>query len=67
MPTKILELKAKLRHAGFLERPAKGSHSVWTHQPTGTSVTLAGQDGRDAKPYQVRQVQRALARVRKSS
>jgi hypothetical protein len=31
MPRKIRELKAELRRAGFVERPAKGSHTFWEH------------------------------------
>ncbi len=61
MPPKIRKLKADLSKAGFLVRSGKGSHTVWTH-PTlpEIEVILAGKDGNDAKPYQVKDVQNAL-------
>lgn len=65
MPRKIRQLKSDLRAAGFAERPGrgKGSHSVWVHNTqTGISVTLAGQDGDDAKGYQEKQVAEAIAK-----
>jgi predicted RNA binding protein YcfA (HicA-like mRNA interferase family) len=55
MPRKIRELKNMLRKAGFSYRPGKGSHPVWEHpRRSGRPVTLAGNDGDDAKPYQGR-------------
>ena len=57
MPPKIRELKAK-------PRKAKGSHTVWKHPALpGVSVTLSGQDGKDAKPYLVDEVQDALKKL----
>lgn len=61
MPPKIRQLKASLTKAGFVWRPGKGSHTVWTHLALPElEVTLSGNDGNDAKPYQVRDVQKAL-------
>lgn len=58
MPSKIRELKAALARAGFHSRTAKGSHTVWKHPALpGVRITLAG---KDAKPYQVDDVQTAL-------
>jgi len=65
MPPKIRKLKADLSKAGFLVRPGKGSHTVWTHPILSEiEVTLSGKDGNDAKPYQVRDVQNALKELK---
>jgi hypothetical protein len=56
MPPKIRELIADLRAAGFVDRGGKGSH----RQP----VTISGAPGDDAKQYQMRAVQRAIAESR---
>jgi hypothetical protein len=61
MPLKVRQLKAALAKAGFSWRPGKGSHTVWTHPVVPElEVTLSGQDGHDAKPYQERDVRDAL-------
>ena len=61
MPMKMRRLKALLRRRGYLCRPGKGSHSVWTQPAWPTSrLVLHGADGEDARPYQE-------ARVRKAS
>lgn len=54
MPPKIRQLKANLARAGFIERPAKGSHTFWTHPALPlVAITIAGK-------YQVKQVREAL-------
>lgn len=64
MPLKIKKLKALLYQAGFYMRPGKGSHTVWKHRALpGLEITLAGHDGDDAKPYQMRDVQNALKQL----
>jgi predicted RNA binding protein YcfA (HicA-like mRNA interferase family) len=63
MPKKIRELKAMLRKAGFRWRPGKGSHTIWEHPLAEKSVTLAGQDGQDAKRYMEAQVAEQIAIV----
>jgi predicted RNA binding protein YcfA (HicA-like mRNA interferase family) len=61
MPIKIRELKTLLSRAGFYYRPGKGSHTVWKHPLLPhVRITLAGKDGMDAKPYQVKDIQDAL-------
>jgi predicted RNA binding protein YcfA (HicA-like mRNA interferase family) len=66
MPQKVRQLKATLAKAGFTMRPGKGSHTVWQHpELPGTTVTLAGNDGKDAQPYQVDDVKKALKRLEK--
>jgi predicted RNA binding protein YcfA (HicA-like mRNA interferase family) len=61
MPKKIRELKGMLAKAGFSSRPGKGSHTVWTHPRVRKPVTLSGNDGDDARPYQEKQVAAAVA------
>ena len=63
MPKKVRELKAMLRKAGFRWRPGKGSHTIWEHPLAEKSVTLAGQDGQDAKRYMEAQVAEQIAIV----
>ena len=61
MPRKIRELKSDLRRAGFDWKPGKGSHTVWEHSDyPDITVTLSGNDGRDAQPYQEKQLREAL-------
>ncbi|MBN9276311.1 MAG: type II toxin-antitoxin system HicA family toxin [Hyphomicrobium sp.] len=65
MPPKIRELKSMLRKAGFIERNAKGSHTRWVHSSfRDLYVTISGQDGADAKPYQQDQVSEAIQGAR---
>jgi predicted RNA binding protein YcfA (HicA-like mRNA interferase family) len=66
MPPKVRELKATLSKAGFFTRSRKGSHTVWYHPDIpGFPVTISGNDGRDAQPYQIKDVQDALQRLRR--
>ncbi|MEN0110892.1 MAG: type II toxin-antitoxin system HicA family toxin [Planctomycetota bacterium] len=62
MPRKIRELIKDLARAGFTDRGGKGSHRNFEH-PTGAKVTLSGAAGDDAKRYQEREVERAIAEV----
>lgn len=63
MPPKLKKLIKKLQAAGFIDRGGKGSHRNFTH-PTGVKVTLSGNSGDDAKPYQERAVRKALEESR---
>lgn len=62
MPKKIRELKSMLRSAGFdqVAGGGKGSHTKWRHPRVARSVILSGNDGDDAKPYQEKDVARAI-------
>lgn len=51
-----------LEKAGFINRGGKGSHRNYEH-PQGVRVTLSGQSGDDAKPYQEREVRRKIEEV----
>jgi len=59
MPRKVRRLLSELLKAGFVDRGGKGSHRNFTH-PKGVRVTLSGQPGDDAKPYQERAVRQAV-------
>ena len=65
MPRKIRELIKDLKAAGFEEIPSggKGSHRKFVHAQYAGAVTLSGQSGNDAKPYQVSQVRTAIDEV----
>ncbi len=65
MPRKLRQLRADLRREGFAIQRQRGSHEFWTHPAAPeAAVTLAGQDGDDAQPYQERQVAGAIRRAR---
>jgi predicted RNA binding protein YcfA (HicA-like mRNA interferase family) len=64
MPRKIRLLIADLERAGFVNRGGKGSHRNFIH-PTGARVTLSGNPGNDAQPYQERQVRRRIEESQK--
>ena len=67
MPKKIRELKGMLRKAGFDMRSGKGSHTVWSHVVIDESITVSGNDGDDAKPYQERNVREIIRKVEDAS
>ncbi|HEY6329425.1 MAG TPA: type II toxin-antitoxin system HicA family toxin [Blastocatellia bacterium] len=64
MPRKIRELIIELERAGFVNRGGKGSHRNYEHS-TGVRVTISGQPGGDAKPYQEREVAKKIREVGK--
>jgi predicted RNA binding protein YcfA (HicA-like mRNA interferase family) len=66
MPRKIRELIIELERAGFENRGGKGSHRNFVH-PQGPRLTLAGTPGQDARPYQERDVARAVHEARSKS
>jgi hypothetical protein len=68
VPRKIRQLKADLRNAGFVELKGrgKGSHTVWEHPVLAGTLTLSGNDGDDARPYQERNVQQAITATQRS-
>jgi predicted RNA binding protein YcfA (HicA-like mRNA interferase family) len=67
MPKKIRELKQMLKKAGFSSRPGKGSHTIWSHPKASRSITLAGNDGKDAKRYQEKEVKERIDEVERST
>jgi predicted RNA binding protein YcfA (HicA-like mRNA interferase family) len=66
MPPKIRELKSMLRKAGFVSEPGKGSHSKWAHPiHPDIHLTLSGNDGDDARRYQVQEIAEAIEELEK--
>ena len=67
MPRKIRSLIKDLINIGFYEisGAGKGSHRKLTHILYSGTVTISGQLGKDAKPYQEKQVQQAIEEVQK--
>ncbi len=59
MPRKLRQLIADLEKAGFVNRGGKGSHRNYLH-PNGQRVTISGNLGDDALPYQEHQVRRKI-------
>ena len=68
MPPKIRQLKGLLAKAGFQQRPAKGSHTMWVHPLLPEMpVVISGKDGNDAEKYQIKDVESALKELRKKT
>jgi predicted RNA binding protein YcfA (HicA-like mRNA interferase family) len=67
LPPKVRNLLEDLKKAGFseVESAGKGSHRKWVHQDFPGAVTISGKLNEDAKQYQIRQVGRAIERVKK--
>lgn len=65
MPRKIREIVEDLKRAGFREIPGggKGSHRKFVHDRFPGAVTVSGQSGQDALPYQEKQIKRAIEQV----
>ncbi len=59
MPRKVRELIREVERAGFIDRGGKGSHRNYEHAH-GVRITISGSPGDDAKPYQEREVKRAI-------
>ncbi len=64
MPQKIRELIRELEKSGFINRGGKGSHRNFTHN-SGVRLTLSGNLGADAKPYQEREVKTKIQESQK--
>jgi predicted RNA binding protein YcfA (HicA-like mRNA interferase family) len=59
MPRKVRDLIADLERNGFVSRGGKGSHRNFLH-PKGVRITISGSSGDDAKPYQEKDVRKAI-------
>ena len=62
---KVRELVAELESAGFVDRGGKGSHKNFVHPKVARLVTISGNAGDDAKPYQIRAVRLAIEESKK--
>ncbi len=58
MPRKVRDLIRERQRAGFIDRGGKGSHRSLTKGHI--RMTISGQPGDDAKPYQEKDVNQAL-------
>ena len=60
LPRKVRELIRDLKRAGFTDRGGKGSHRNFAHPEVRKPVTLSGNEGDDALPYQEKAVHAAI-------
>jgi predicted RNA binding protein YcfA (HicA-like mRNA interferase family) len=65
MPPKIRNLIEELKSAGFADRGGKGSHRNFTHPKVSRPITISGNLGDDARPYQIRAVRQAVDEAKK--
>jgi predicted RNA binding protein YcfA (HicA-like mRNA interferase family) len=63
MPRKIRQLISDLEKAGFVNRGGKGSHRNFLHPKCAFPVRISGNPGKDALPYQEKDVKKALQEV----
>jgi predicted RNA binding protein YcfA (HicA-like mRNA interferase family) len=61
LPPKIRELISQLEKNGFSNPGGKGSHRNFIHNAVNLPITISGKLGDDAKKYQIKAVQRAIA------
>jgi predicted RNA binding protein YcfA (HicA-like mRNA interferase family) len=62
MPRKIRHLIKDLEKAGFVNRGGNGSHRNFLHKK-GVALTILGQLGDDAKPYQEKLLKQKIEEV----
>ena len=60
LPRKVRDLIRDLKRAGFADRGGKGSHRNFVHPEVRKPVTLCGNEGDDALPYQEKAVRAAI-------
>jgi len=60
MPPKIRELILILQRSGFTNRGGKGSHRNFVHPDIQKPITISGNDGDDAKHYQIDAVNKVI-------
>ncbi len=65
MPRKLRQLIAELERVGFVNRGGKGSHRNFMH-PNGERLTLSGHPRDDVKPYQERDVRKAIDAIKEA-
>ena len=64
MPRKVRDLISDLRQTGFADRGGKGSHRNFVHPKVRKPITVSGNDGDDALPYQEKAVRLAIEESR---
>jgi predicted RNA binding protein YcfA (HicA-like mRNA interferase family) len=60
VPRKIRQLIAELEKAGFENKGGKGSHRNFRHVSTHVKITISGRQADDAKPYQEKDLRKAI-------
>jgi predicted RNA binding protein YcfA (HicA-like mRNA interferase family) len=60
LPRKVRDLIRDLKRAGFADRGGEGSHRNFVHPSVRKSITLSGNEGDDALPYQEKAVRMAI-------
>lgn len=60
MARKKRHIRADLAREGFSNCGGKGDHTVWVHPLVPGHVSVDSKDGDDAKPYDERNLRRAL-------
>jgi predicted RNA binding protein YcfA (HicA-like mRNA interferase family) len=63
MPRKIRHLIRDLENAGFVNRGGKGGHRNFLHKK-GVVLTISGNLGDDAKPYQEKLIKQKINEVK---
>ena len=64
MPPKIRDLIRELVSVGYQDRGGRGSHRNFVHEKSVKPVTISGNPGDDAKPYQIKAVRQAVSEVK---
>lgn len=59
MPRKKREIRADLRHMGFVQTAGKGSHTKFKHPKLSYMIVVSGADGDDARQYDEDNVRQA--------
>jgi predicted RNA binding protein YcfA (HicA-like mRNA interferase family) len=59
MSKKIRQLIQDLKRAGFADRGGKGNHRNFIHE-SGVVITISGNPGEDARPYQEKAVRQKI-------
>jgi predicted RNA binding protein YcfA (HicA-like mRNA interferase family) len=65
MPPKIQQLIKDLERPGFVNRGSKGSHRNFVHPKVTRPITISGNLGDDALPYQERNAKKAIEEPKK--
>jgi len=65
MPRKIRDLIKDLEDAGFVNQGGKGSHRNFVHSKVTKPITISGNLGDDARPYQEKAVKLAIEESKK--
>ena len=65
MAPKIKQLIKKLKRAGFANRGSKGSQRNFVHPKVNKPITISGNTGDDALPYQERGAEKTIKESKK--